>query len=55
MDEDPAPINAKPCGIGIGTVLAVILSWHRNASILYAIIHGILGWLYVIWYIMTRK
>jgi hypothetical protein len=42
-------------GIGLGTVIAVIASWSRNKSILWAIIHGILGWLYVIYFVLTRR
>ena len=36
-------------GISMGTGLAMILSFDRNGSILYAILHGILSWFYVIW------
>ena len=36
-------------GIGFGTALAITISFVHNRSILWAIIHGILGWLYVIW------
>lgn len=39
-------------GIGLGGVLAVIISWSLNHSILWAIIHGILGWIYVIYYVL---
>ncbi|MBP7272964.1 MAG: hypothetical protein KA974_03940 [Saprospiraceae bacterium] len=39
-------------GIGIGTVLAVVLSYTINKSILWAIIHGILGWLYVLYHVI---
>jgi len=31
-------------GIGLGSVIAVVTSWDRNKSILWALIHGILGW-----------
>ena len=41
-------------GIGLGAVLAVVISWSRNKSVLYAIIHGVLSWFYVIYYILTR-
>ena len=37
-------------GVLIGTILAMIISWDRNKSILFALIHGGLGWLYVIYY-----
>ena len=42
--------SAGSSGIGIGSVLATILSWNANQSILWAILHGFFGWLYVIYY-----
>jgi hypothetical protein len=42
-------------GIGLGSVLAVVLSWHRNRSILLAILQGILSWFYVIYFALTRR
>lgn len=41
-------------GIGLGTIIAVVVSWSRNKSILWAIIHGILGWLYVIYALLVK-
>lgn len=40
-------------GIGIGCVLAIVLSYMRNASILYAILHGLCGWIYVLYCLFT--
>ncbi len=40
-------------GVGIGMVLAMIISWSVNKSILWAIIHGLFGWLYIIYYVLT--
>lgn len=37
-------------GIGMGTALAITISWSVNKSILWAIVHGLLSWLYVIYY-----
>lgn len=37
-------------GIGMGSVIAIVISWDRHKTILYAIIHGLFGWLYVIYY-----
>jgi hypothetical protein len=48
------PVYIAP-GIGLGTIIAVVVSWSRNKSILWAIIHGILGWLYVIYAILFPK
>ncbi|MTG97674.1 MULTISPECIES: hypothetical protein [Myroides] len=42
-------------GLSIGSILAVYLSWKRNKSILWAIIHFIFGWLYVIYNLLTKK
>lgn len=47
------PVYVGP-GIGLGTIIAVVISWSRNKSILWAIIHGILGWLYVIYAILVK-
>jgi hypothetical protein len=46
---------ATQSGIGLGSILAVTLSWARNRSILLAIIAGILSWLYVIYFALTRR
>lgn len=42
-------------GISMGSALAMILSWDRSHSILWAIFHGILSWIYVIYYAITRS
>jgi uncharacterized membrane protein len=42
-------------GIGLGTIIAVVISWSRNKSVLWAIIHGILGWFYVIYAVIVPK
>jgi hypothetical protein len=46
--------NTAKAGIGLGTAIAVTISWSVNQSILWAIVHGILSWLYVIYYALTR-
>jgi len=49
--------NAKGCGCcgggifgSIGAVLAALLSWNVNHSILWALIHAFLSWFYVIYH-----
>jgi len=37
-------------GFGIGTIIAVVLSWMKWHSLGWAIIHGIFGWFYVLYY-----
>lgn len=41
-------------GIGFGSALAIAISWSLHHSLLWAIVHGILGWLYVVYYALTR-
>ncbi len=41
-------------GITFGTGLAIAISWSINKSVIWAIIHGILSWLYVIYYVIIR-
>ncbi len=42
-------------GMSVGVALAVVLSWSANHSILWAIIHGLLNWFYVIYYIFINR
>jgi hypothetical protein len=37
-------------GIGFGTALAIAISWSTNHSILWAIVHGLLSWIYVVYF-----
>ncbi|NLR71212.1 hypothetical protein HGI47_10035 [Novosphingobium sp. ERN07] len=46
--------GAAKAGIGLGSAIAVAISWSLNKSIIWAAVHGILSWLYVIWYALTR-
>ena len=41
-------------GIGLGSALAVAISWSSNQSIMWALIHGLLSWFYVIYYAIVR-
>ena len=40
-------------GISLGSALAITISYHVHESILLAILHGVFGWLYVIWRALT--
>ena len=46
--------SAAQAGIGLGSAIAVANSWSINKSIIWAIVHGALSWLYVIYYAVTR-
>ena len=41
-------------GIGFGTALAITISWSANHSILWAILHGFLSWIYVVYFAIFR-
>lgn len=42
--------KAAKVGIGFGSALAITISWSMNQSIFWAIVHGFLSWIYVIYY-----
>ncbi|MEQ1499200.1 MAG: hypothetical protein ABL914_11105 [Novosphingobium sp.] len=46
--------DAAKTGIGLGAAIAVAISWSVNKSIVWAIVHGVLSWFYVIYYAVTR-
>ena len=41
-------------GASFGSALAIAISWSVHKSILWAILHGIFSWFYVIYYVITR-
>ena len=42
-------------GASFGSALAMVISYTAWKSIVWAIIHGLLGWIYVIYYILKYK
>ena len=46
---------AIPMGIGLGSVIAILCSWERNRSILWAIVASFVSWFYVGYYLLTRQ
>lgn len=42
-------------GVGFGSALAIAISFTSYKSVLWAIIHGLFGWFYVIYYLLTRE
>lgn len=53
MDNNKTTIVNKTVktGISFGSVLAMIISYTTWQSIGWAILHGLLGWVYVVYYI----
>jgi hypothetical protein len=43
-------VSAAKAGVSFGSALAIAISWSANKSIIWAIVHGILSWLYVVYY-----
>lgn len=40
-------------GVSFGSALAMVISFTTWHSVFWAIIHGLLSWVYVIYYILT--
>lgn len=51
---ETASYTVTHTGISLGSAIAVVCSWQRNRSILWAILAGILSWFYVIYFALTR-
>lgn len=45
-----ARIEVTRAGISFGSALAIAISWTANKSLFWAIIHGLLSWIYVVYY-----
>lgn len=49
------PFSVVRDGVGLGSVIAVVCSWQRNRSIVWAILAGLLSWFYVVYFAATRR
>jgi hypothetical protein len=62
ISEGPPPkstvyqqtVKSVKAGVSFGSALAIAISWSVHKSILWAIIQGMFGWLYVIYFALTR-
>jgi len=41
-------------GVSFGSALAMILSFTHSHSVLWAIFHGLLSWVYVVYYVLVH-
>ena len=48
-------VEGAKYGVGFGSALAMAISYTENHSILWAIIHGIFVWLYVVYFALVRS
>lgn len=39
-------------GITMGSALAMIISWSLYQSVIWAVIHGLFSWVYVLYYLI---
>lgn len=46
--------STASAGVGFGSAMAIAISWSVNKSILWAILHGVFSWIYVIYYAIVR-
>ena len=46
--------KAIKTGVSFGTALAIVISYTANKSILWAIVHGFISWIYVIYFAFFR-
>jgi hypothetical protein len=49
------PFRDRPETLHGGSAIAVSVSWSLYHSLVWAIVHGIFGWFYVIYYALTRR
>ena len=52
MDRKETINKTVKTGIGFGSALAMVISYANWHSVLWAMIHGVMGWLYVIYYVI---
>ena len=52
MDQKKVVGTSVKAGISFGSCLAMIISYTAWKSVLWAIIHGLMSWVYVIYYLI---
>ena len=53
MPQQQPIVNVIRQGLTMGTALAMICSFGVNKSIIWAVVHGVLSWIYVIYFAMA--
>jgi hypothetical protein len=48
-------VEGAKFGVGFGSALAITISYAQNHSILWAIVHGILSWFYVVYFALFQS
>ena len=55
MDERKSDFNAgsaAKAGISFGSALAMVISYTTWGSVFWAIVHGLMSWVYVIYFVL---
>ena len=47
-------VDGAKYGVGFGSALAITISYVNNHSLLWAIVVGLLGWIYVVFFALFR-
>ena len=53
--SDNRSTAATGAGVGMGAVLAALISWDATQSLMWTILHMIEGWLYVIYSLFIHR
>jgi hypothetical protein len=54
MSASSTSMSVTKAGVSFGSALAMAISFHLHQSVLWAIVHGLLSWIYVVYYVVTR-
>jgi hypothetical protein len=52
-EQNSTSSSAVSTGVGVGAVMAAVLSWSVSQSAGYMFLHTLCGWLYVIYWAFT--
>ena len=47
--------TAAQAGVGLGSILAGLISWSHTQSVLWTLLHMAFNWLYVIYALIVHK
>ena len=48
-------VEGAKYGVGFGSAVAIAVSYVNNHSLLWVIIDGVLGWIYVVYFALFRN
>ena len=54
MTRKTSSSSSASAGIGFGIALAICISYTAHKSILWAILHGLCSWFYVLYFVVTK-